>query len=243
MVSLFASNADSARGALESEADLSDPVERWLLRNGYRRIGHEVDAGVGVPDLVAGVATSAELRRRTRQTGPIVDPLQLVLLDFCATPRTEADLRSWAPNGYSALVHKAIIPLTQSGLLVERKNGIQASKQIHDPFSKLVAIELKLNDTTRGLRQAHSYRAFADAAYLAMPARRFNSAVVTTAKGIGVGLLGIDDRDVFELLKPDERSQATPLRRRVASERTLAAHGNKNQPRAGSRRGLGPPQI
>jgi len=224
-------------GGFSSEVELGAPVERWLKRQGYSVVGHEVDAGVGVPDLVAGLSGSGDLRRRRRQAAPIVDPLQLLLLDFCSSSRTEDELRSWAPNGYSALVKRALTPLVERRLIVAYKGAVKASKKIQDPFTRLVAVELKLADTTRGIRQAHSYRVFADLSYLAMPSERLNLRAVAAAQDAGIGILAVTDDDVTEVVAPDRASMATPGRRRVASERTLAASANKTQLPAGSPRG------
>lgn len=223
--------------AFSSEMELAEPVEKWLRQQGYSVVGHEVDAGVGVPDLVAGLSGSGDLRRRKRQAEPIVDPLQLLLLEFCASSRTEDELRDWAPNGYSALVRRALTPLVERRLIVAHKGALKTSKKVQDPFSRLVAVELKLSDTSRGIRQAHSYRVFADSSYLAMPAERFTDRALEVAREAGIGLLAVDAHSVVEAIAPDGASFATPGRRRVASERTLAASINKYQPPAGSPRG------
>lgn len=223
--------------AFRTEVELGVPVVQWLRGQGYSVIGHEVDAGVGVPDLVAGRTAAAELRRRKRQAAPIVDPLQLMVLDFCVSPRSEDDLRAWAPNGYAPMVRRALTPLVDRGLIVMRNGVAKTSRDIKDPLSWLVAVELKLSDASRGLRQAHSYRIFADSSYLAMPSDRFSSRTLQAARDAGIGLLSIEPHAVVEIVAPDLSSFATPGRRRVASERTLAASSNSNQRPAGSRRG------
>jgi hypothetical protein len=127
--------------------------------------------------------------------------------------------------------------LVERRLIIAGKGAVRTSKNVQDPFSQLVAVELKLSDTTRGIRQAHSYRVFADSSYLAMPTARLGAQAMELARAAGIGLLTVEGHAVVEVVEPDRASFATPGRRRIASERTLAASTNKLQPPAGSPRG------
>jgi len=209
--------------AFEFETAMSFPVEQWLWERGASCVAHEVDAGFGVPDLMAGVGTAGQLRNRRRQAQPVADAVQLRLLSFCGKWRTEDELRAWAPNGYAGLRRRAIGPLVEAGLLLSEQSRMRARRQPKDPFMELVAVELKLSDVLRGLRQAHSYRTLADVAYLALPAARVNAMALEGARRHFIGLLSVHPRAVEEVVQPPRASVAAAGRRRLASERVLVA--------------------
>lgn len=219
-----------------TEAELAPSVEAWLEGIGSTCIGREVEVGFGVPDLVAGVGDRASLRNRRRQAHPVTLSLHLAVLDFCRAPRSEKELREWAPNGYSELNRRALKPLLGQGMLVFRNAKFRTRVAPKDPFERIVAVELKLADAKRGLAQAHAYRAFADASYLALPAYRINRGLMDRARDIGVGLLAVHKGLVEEVVEPDADSYATPGRRRMASEHTMAAHADAELRCAGAPR-------
>ncbi|WP_448812090.1 hypothetical protein [Agromyces bauzanensis] len=219
-----------------TETELAPPVEAWLEGIGSSCIGREVEVGFGVPDLVAGVGSRTSLRNRRRQARPVTQSLHLAVLDFCRTPRSETELREWAPNGYSELNRRALKPLLGRGMLVFRNEKLRARVAPKDPFERIIAVELKLADAKRGLAQAHAYRAFADVSYLALPARRITPELMERARAIGVGLLAVHTGLVEEIVEPDADSYATAGRRRMASEHTMAAHADAALRSAGAPR-------
>jgi hypothetical protein len=220
-----------------AEVELARPVEDWLRLIGANCVGHEVDAGVGIADLVGGVGSARVFRNRKRQAHPITDAVQLRFLEFCSVARTEAEVRVWANRDMSTLVRRAIDPLAQAGLLRVEDGTFRARKHPNDPFTMLVAVELKLRDAHRGVRQASSYRVFADLAFLALPASRVTPTTLSITRAAGIGLLAVHPAAVEVAIDPDPSSLATPLRRRLAAERTLAASMNAAQRTAGSARG------
>lgn len=217
------STAHDSRFATES--DLAPHVEAWLQSIGSSCVGREVEVGFGIPDLVGGVGTRTSLRNRRRQSRPVLQPLQLAVLEFCRRARSEIEVREWYGGNYSELARRALRPLLEHEMLVLRNGKFRARVTPKDPFERLVAVELKLSDVTRGLAQAHSYRAFAESSYLALPAHRISPAVMDRARSVGVGLLAVHLDLVEEVVEPDQSSHATAKRRRMASEHTLAASG------------------
>jgi len=217
-----------------SEASMAAPVEAWLRESGGSCVGHEVAVGYGIPDLVAGFGAVARVRNRRRQAHPITRRLQLAVLVYCETVRTEDELRAWAPNGYSSLRREAIDPLVSDGLMVVAGQRFRTRVSPKDPFDKIVAVELKLRDHGRGFAQAFAYRTFADRSYLALPTSRVRAPMLGRAREIGVGLLAVSPDSVDELVEPSMNSLVTPGRRRMASELVLEAAIDSNRPRAGS---------
>lgn len=217
-----------------AEVELANPVVAWLHANGGSCIAHEVEVGAGVPDLVAGMGSSRNLRNRRRQADPITDTVQLALLNFCRTPRTEGELRAWAPHGFASLAKRALSPLLERALIETTAKGFRTRKHPRDPFVTLTAVELKLFATERGFAQAFSYRVFADAAYFAIPAGKVTLVAMNRARELGVGLLAVHSGGCQEIIEPSDVSLATPGRRRMASERVLAASQRTDGRRAGS---------
>lgn len=208
----------------DRETQMAAPVVRWLRDQGGSCVGHEVRASVGVADLVAGVGPIRRLQNRRRQARPVTVSLQLQLLEFCATTRTEDELREWAPTGMSELRRSAILPLVQAEMLSEREPGRWRSRRRpSDPFDVLIAVELKLADVNRGVAQAFSYRSFAEASYLALPGPRVNAGAMENARRHGIGLLAVFPGRVDAIVEPATDPTALAWRRRMAAERVLEA--------------------
>lgn len=222
--------------AFRSEVEMAPPVEAWLRQMGSSCIGREVEVGAGIPDLIGGVGAGRLLRNRRRQSRPITNSTQLAALDFCRTTKTESELREWAPNGFYELQRRVLRPLVESDLMVSNMGRFRSRVAPKDPFERLIAVELKLGDVTRGIAQAYSYRSFADVSYLALPAHRVTPATMARARSIGLGLLAVHHGAAEEAVEPDETSYATRGRRRMASEHTLAASAQGEFRTAGSPR-------
>lgn len=218
----------------EAEVDLAEPVRRWLVDNGATCVAEEVAIGAGIPDMIGGFGLRNELRNRRRQADPVVLPVQLSLLDFCRRARTLDELRAWAPNGFSSLNSRAIQPLLERKILKETSQGIKTQRHPRDPFSELIAIELKLTASARGFAQAFSYRLFADKAYLAVPARKVTPRAMDRARELGVGLLAVHAHTCDEAVEPSSQTTHSQGRRRMLTELLLAASQDPMARRAGS---------
>jgi hypothetical protein len=224
----------SAKPPFLAEVDLAPPVERWLASRGSLVVVPEIEGDYGIADLVAGFGDPRRLRNRRRQSGPVLNAFQLDLLNFCSTWRTEQELRSWAPFGWSSLRTRLVDPLVAQNLL--RIDGLRFRSVTvpKDPFDSVIAVELKLRDAWRGLEQANSYRVFADASYLAMPVGRYSDELIETASRCQIGLLAIAHDHVDEVLAPGSEDVPSEARRRHASEKILDAQRGPQRRRAGS---------
>lgn len=208
----------------DRETQMAAPVVRWLREQGGSCVAHEVRGSVGVADLVAGVGPRRRLQNRRRQARPVTVSLQLQLLEFCATTRTENELRQWSPTPMSDLRRSAIQPLVEAEMLAEREPGLWRSRRRPvDPFDVLIAVELKLAGVARGVAQAFSYRSFAEASYLALPGTRVNPKAMDDARRHGIGLLAVYPDRVDDVVEPAGDPTALAWRRRIASERVLEA--------------------
>ncbi|MCT1522075.1 MULTISPECIES: hypothetical protein [Dietzia] len=210
-----------------AEVQLAEPVRAWLnAQDGIVAVGDEIDAGRGVADLVAGFSGDAWLP--TRST--FANPLALSVLDKTQVPIVESQLRAWAPHGWRSLKRQIIEPLVAGGHLEafyseeESAPSYRATLNAADPFSSLVAVELKLKDWRRAVAQAGRYRLFAERSFVAMPVTVMSANLETEALRNRVGLLSIDSAGGVEVvLEAPTSGPLQPLRRRWAAEQLLSA--------------------
>lgn len=223
--------------AFTAEVQLATPVQRWLeVFDGPREVVHELDAGWGIADLVAA---RPDLGTPAADRCPVGDPMQLRVLEACRTTQSEGNLRALAPHGWRSLRSRAVQPLLDAGLLVEGEdNGDRtfvATMVVDDPYTDLVAVELKLNNWRRALAQAVRYRIFAERSYVAMPCERVGEFLIHEARRVGVGVLAVGaEGAVDEVVDAMLSVPLQPARRRWASERTLAALLSPSSRPAGS---------
>lgn len=210
-----------------AEVQLAEPVRAWLsAQEGIVAVGEEIDAGRGVADFVAGCSSDARLP--TRST--FANPLSLRVLDKTQEPIAESQLRAWAPHGWRSLERQVVEPLVADGHLEafysEEDSALsyRATLDAADPFTSLVAVELKLKDWRRAVAQAGRYRLFAERSYVAMPVTVMGAKLEAEALRNRVGLLAIDSAGGVEVaLEAPTSGPLQPRRRRWAAEQLLSA--------------------
>ena len=227
--------AAMAAAPFTAEWQLAAPVRAWLrAQPGVLAVGDEIDAGSGIADLVAGC--SDELVLPTRAAFP--DSTATRLLELTQETVSEADLRVWAPHGWRSLNQRIVRPLVVDGLLTvaadDDETTYTATVNATDPFTSLVAVELKLRDWRRGVAQAGRYRLFAERSYVALPAERISEGLVAEARRNQVGVLAVTVHDVTIVEPAPVAGPLQPQRRRWASEQLLATLRHPSERGAGS---------
>lgn len=204
------------------ETDLAQPVRSWL--SSWTDMFVEEFRVQTIADLV-GVheRTPGYADRRAREIEPIVLPIQLGVLEYCSVDRSERELREWAPHGWRSLRERALLPLVAKGYM-EFEGGV-ARRLVEpvDPFISLVAVELKLRDWRSALCQVVGYGAFAEYAFMALPADVISDETVKQACKNGVGLLSVGSF-VETVVEAERRQVLQPKRRRLASELFMAQY-------------------
>jgi hypothetical protein len=205
--------------AFRYETDLAAPVERFLRKRlgGDWDIAHELRLPHAGPDLVAGRRTRAFAERAAAGPPPVTSELQIRLTEFLADEATERELRRWAPWGWRDLRRRALEPALAAGLLTfdgERWLG----RQLPAPYDRLVAVELKLRDWRKGLRQARRYQAFALQSWLALD--RVDDGAIRLGRELGVGIIEVAGEAVA-VIEPKDRNPLARLETRVISEQIL----------------------
>ena len=143
---------------------------------------------------------------------------------------TEAELRSVAADGWRSMRGHLESLLALDLVSRHQFDGVVAYEpcvDVHDPFERLVAVELKLRDWRSAVAQAARYRLFADASYIAMPCSRLSEAALAEARRNRVGVLSLhslgSEGPVTVLVEAPLSPPLQPLRRRWASEVVLAS--------------------
>jgi hypothetical protein len=180
--------------------------------------------GVAVPGAVVADPAS-----------PVVDELQLLVLQRCVAGADTAELRQWAPWGWRGLCRRALEPLVERGLLLADQDKFTTAALPRNPFLELVAVELKLRDWRRGIAQAGGNRAFANRSYLALPERRLSPDLREAAKRSRVGVLAIlDDGAVVPAVDCPSRLPLRPHVHDLVAQRALALAAEPGDRRAGA---------
>lgn len=225
------------------ETDLAAPVEAFFAE----KLGptwdfaHELELRNAGPDIVAGRRTSAFVSRLADGPAPATDELTLRMLEFLASGATDTELREWAPWGWPDLRRRAFAPAVARGEVAF--DGSRWSCRTTQPaYDELVAVELKLRDWRKGLRQARRNQAFAHQSWLAIT--RAHEEAVALARQLGIGLVVVTGEDVEVILEAQPLNPIAPLETRVVSEQILerlleklAPCREKVRPFAGSPRG------
>jgi hypothetical protein len=207
--------------AFRYETELAAPAERLFRhRAGRWDFAHELHALRAAPDLVAGRRSIAFDQRCQLGPEPITTALELRLLEFAAAGATNDELRAWAPWGWRDLRKRALEPANARGL-IELVDDTWQSVTAPSAYEELLAIELKLRDWPKGIRQARANLAFASESWLVMPTPVPLEAVAL-AKRVKVGLAAVDeDGGAKELTAAVKQEPASPFAARFYRELVL----------------------
>ena len=219
------------------EIDMTDGAARSLpgllrLSSEELVVAQEMRGAVGILDLVAAVLDCKVLQERSDAgLPPVVLPLRVQVLDLLRQHGrlrvgNIARLLGTAPE---SLAKSTLNPLLDGGYL-EIDAGLILPGSWQPVARRLVAVELKLKNWRRALRQADNAALSADAAWVVLdatkagPAKR--SLAAFQARGVGLALLEPDGR-LQPLLRPALRARTVPWLRHWLGELVWAEfHGS-----------------
>lgn len=225
------------------ETDLAAPVEAFFAGQlgPTWDFAHELELRNAGPDIVAANRSAAFARRLAEGPAPATDELTLRMLEFLASGATDAALRAWAPWGWADLRRRAFAPAVARGE-VGFDGNVWSCRAMTPAYDELVAVELKLTDWRKGLRQARRNQAFAHQSWLAITRVSEDAAALADQLGVGVVIVSGDEVEVVKEARP--MTPIAPLETRVIGEQMLerrleklAPRGEKVRPLAGSPRG------
>lgn len=146
--------------------------------------------------------------------------LELRLLEFAVAGVGEDALRKWAPWGWRDLRKRALGPASERGLIALVDERWQAVA-VPAAYDELVAVELKLSDWRKGIRQARANLVFASQSWLVLPAP-LPAEAVALAEWVGVGLVGLGaDGTADDLVPATERAPLSSFAARLYGELVL----------------------
>lgn len=178
-----------------TEQQLVQAILGCLRTTGNRayRVALELDAGVGVADLV--LYKRQPRSTRAMQLLAAVPPRLAPLLD----PLTSASIRSCDDLAASlgvtgAAADRVIRQLRSAGLLQIRASQAELASIKVAPFQSIISVEAKLYDWSRALVQAYRNRQFADESWVVLDHRFYKPARIQLERfrRSGVGLASVD---------------------------------------------------
>lgn len=185
----------------ESEEQLVQAIIACIRRARRReyRVELEVDAGVGVADLILA-------KRTPRSTGALrslgsISPRLAVLLSPELGPTIKNRQTLAASLGTSeAAARRVIAQLSASGVAAKSRDSVSLSTVANPPFERIIAVEAKISDWRRVLVQAYRNLQFADESWAVLDHACIRPAIAQLErfKVAGVGLASINrDQKLF----------------------------------------------
>jgi hypothetical protein len=198
------------------------------------RVELEVDAGVGVADLVL-TKRAPRSTESLRALGNISPRLAVLLRHGVGNEiKSRPELASVLGTSESA-AQRVIAQLSMAGLAKYSRNSLEISTVKALPYDRLIAVEAKISDWQRVLIQAYRNLQFADESWVVLDHAFIRPAVaqVSRFRLAGVGLASMDrERGLFihhaaptqGPMSPGKRWQAEAvLASRVLAKRIASA--------------------
>lgn len=187
----------------------------------------EFSVGRGIADIYIVSKNQHSFTQRQRSNIPaITDRLQNEIVSLLwqnnGMPYQEVEglLRSKGMRNLD--IHlKRLMELR--ALIVDRERVFVQESANANIIEYSVAIEAKVSDWRKGLKQALRYKNFADRSYLALYESHIKSAKnnLSVFKTLNVGLIGVSDDGITVYFKPSVNAK-DPVKSRLASERAYS---------------------
>lgn len=157
----------------------------------------ECVGSAGIADIVLVEFDKIAIEKREKnQLPPIINPVQIKVL-FSLDESQPKDISSISSlTGYSPgyIKSSSIRPLINNGLIFKVKSGYIRTNLFCPVVKRIIAIEAKRENWTRGLYQARRYLRFANKVFLAID-KAYAKRIIphkNTMKKQGIGLLLVD---------------------------------------------------
>ncbi len=211
---------------------MREDVIRWLSSQPLADlIVDEVEGLRGVPDLVAATVMADVLTARlTMSLNPVCRPWDAYVLQTIGSGITQEDLRHLLAGDWKAWRRTCLARLIKQGWIAhdggpenDDSRTWLAVDGFDNPFTRLTAVNLKLRDWRSGFWQAKHCSTYVDASYLVLPVAAISEECLQSMQKGGLGLLGLQDSGVTEVVAPQPAPWVDTLTKRTVSERLIAA--------------------
>lgn len=183
------------RRGFDSEKHLVQAILACTKRARRRdyRVELEVDAGVGVADLVIAKRT-ARSTAGLRALGEVSPRLAVLLSQEIGDTIKSCEALAASLGTSKAATQRVITQLSTAGVAKHSLNSLEIFTIKAPPFERLIAVEAKLSDWQRVLIQAYRNLQFADESWVVLDHTFIRPAIAQLErfKVAGIGLASID---------------------------------------------------
>ena len=174
-----------------SEIHKASPFCKTIERNTKTVVLNEVSLGYGVADIVV-----AHAERPAKRTKNELNQTDLFVYNCVTTwPGQNIKWLSSATKISDRTLKGTIDKLLQACLIAQRTDSYYSHKDYEFCFSESFAIEVKLNNWRRALRQAYRYKWFSEKSFVCLPDNKSTQAKhnMVMFQRLAVGLMTISD--------------------------------------------------
>lgn len=169
-----------------------------LIRQSNMKVLREVNLGYGIADLVIALYENVDGSRKVFLNSTQIRILRIIeenpgILLGTIVDKTKASNR---------LVSKSLDVLVGENLIVVGNNGIKPNDKYVSTLKNSIAIEAKLKDWKRALKQAYRYKWFSDRSFVCIPDTNIKPAIsnIDSFKQMQVGLISICKNNGFNII-------------------------------------------
>lgn len=167
------------------------------LRCTNQVILHEVDLGYGIADIVLSQCVEfPEIRNKYLNLAEI-KTLKIINENSEVTVESIIEKTRFSRRKVISAIHS----LENLELVINRKDSICPLNKYTRTVKKTIAIEAKLQNWQRALKQAYRYKWFSDKSFVCLPSNKVNPAKknIDKFKKMGVGLIGFCEEKGFQV--------------------------------------------
>ncbi|MBO6522604.1 MAG: hypothetical protein JJ971_02155 [Balneolaceae bacterium] len=209
----------------ETEAELVNTLKKALSKlnsSGYTEIFDEVSLGYGVADLVVSNFTNSTCRwvsNRFLLNSNDINIYSIIENEQGITLEKIANLTRQSFK----LINKSLNKLTGFEYVINQEGKFFIKNYYQVSFENLFAIEAKLKNWKRALKQAYRYKWFADYSYVVLDSCHIENAIkeIDLFRKYNVGLASISkDGELVRYFKPKREIPFDYKMRVLFSEKT-----------------------
>jgi hypothetical protein len=195
-----------------------------LLGTGKRSVFTELDLGYGIADVVAVSYEESPSQRKNFLQYFDISLLSLIEKE----ERVSLDDIVYITRSPERRINSALTSLMEEEFIVYRHGYYTSHKKYAELLTDSVAIEAKLKDWKRALKQAYRYKWFADKSYVFVPSENINLplANINLFEKYNVGLASVSETSGIEVVHAPFRERPYSERMRMALNEHLLANND-----------------
>lgn len=169
-----------------------------LIRQSNMKVLREVNLGYGIADLVIALYDNVDRSRKVFLNSTQIRILRIIE----ENPGIMLDTIVDKTKASNRLVSKSLDVLVGENLIEVGNNGIKPNDKYVSTLKNSIAIEAKLKDWKRALKQAYRYKWFSDRSYVCIPDANIKPAIsnIDSFKQMQVGLISICKNNGFNIV-------------------------------------------